>query len=335
MSTAWEALCAQWFQSQRLPGLAVGLQHGEQTVWAGQWGQAQLELGVPTGPETVFEIASVTKLFTTEAVLKAVQAGQLRLDDRLGQHLKGLPAAWQDVQVQQILTHQSGLRNYTAVPEYWLHTREDLPASHILNLVRDLPLDFAPGDQYAYDNTGFYLLGLLLEAVAGLSYAEVLQRQIFRPLGMHATRANDYRQRVPQRAAGYSLVEGEIVNKVYYSPTGTFAAGCLLSSVADLLRWSARLHDPDWLDPALRQACWTPRPSRAGNERQDGLQLGLGWFEVQTAQGPFWGHNGGIQGFSSSLIHLPESRWTAVVLSNGDWAAEPHLLARELLHMAQ
>lgn len=318
-----------------MPGLAAGLIDASRPAYpltfSESFGFAQLELSVPLTSDGVFEIASVTKLFTAEAVMLLVHEGRLRLSDTLGQHLGNLPESWQGITLEQVLRHQSGIRNYTAVPEYWLHTHENLSREHILSLVRDLPLDFAPGSRYAYDNTGFYLLGLLLEAVSGLSYGELLQERIFKPLYMNSTRVQDYECLVERRVAGYSKVEGRIRNKPFYSPTGTFSAGCLLSNLSDLSRWAASLHTEALLPLELREQMWTAQPSAEGNERDQGFEMGLGWFRLDNEGQPFWGHNGGILGFGSSFVHLPERKLTAIVLTNCDWLENPHQLALELI----
>ncbi|MEZ0371787.1 MAG: serine hydrolase domain-containing protein [Candidatus Sericytochromatia bacterium] len=312
-----------------MPGLAAAVVKGGQLVWAGSTGSAQLELAVPLTTDSVFEIASITKLFTAEVIMLLVQAGRLALTDAIGDYLGSLPEAWQGIRIIDILRHRSGIRNYTTLPAYWKHTREDLPYSHILEMVADLPLESAPGSRYAYDNTGFFLLGLLLESLSGKTYGELLQELIFAPLNMQATRVQNYVSVIPGRVAGYTKIEGEICNKPYYSATGTFSGGCLLSSVTDLARYSASLHTHALLPESLRAQMWTPEASPAGNELAAGFCLGLGWFHLDDP--PFWGHNGSIKGFASALVHMPDIRTTAIVLTNADWLERPDRLACELI----
>lgn len=328
------AICRRWLALEQLPGLAVALVESERIRWEAAFGFAQLELEVPLTPQSPCEIASITKLLTAELVLRAWADGLIQLETTLAEAFAerpfpgGLPPAWGPIRVADLLRHRSGIRNYTAVEAYWRHTREDLPPEHILALVRELPLDFTPGSRYAYDNTGFYLLGLLLEAIHGQTYAELLQQQIFAPLQMQA-RIQDYAVLVPGRVAGYVRQGERIVNKPYYSPTGTYSAGGVLASARDLARWAAALYAPQrrrW-----RERMWMPDPSPAGNERAEGFCLGLGWFRLENDGRPFWGHNGGICGFVSALVHLPDTRRTAIVLCNGDWLKEPHRLGLELL----
>ena len=329
------AICRQTRDRLQLPGLAAALidasRPGYPLIFSESFGLAQLELTVPLTSDCVFEIASLTKLFTAEMILLLVNDGQLSLGDTLGSHMPDLPESWQGITLEQILRHQSGIRNYTAVPEYWEHTHVDLPREHILALVKDLPLDFAPGSRYAYDNSGYYLLGILLEVVSGQSYGDLLQQRIFAPLYMSSTRMQDYTRLIPRRVAGYSRVDGQVRNKPYYSPTGTFSAGCLVSSLTDLSRWAASLQAETLLPQSLRQQMWTPVASGLANEADEGFTMGLGWFCLENGGQPFWGHNGSILGYTASLVHLPERHLSAIVLSNCDWFERPHELALELI----
>ncbi|MCZ7547194.1 MAG: beta-lactamase family protein [Anaerolineae bacterium] len=247
-SEAISARIQEAMDRHRIPGLSIAVvQDGAPRLVAG-FGMANVELSAPATPDTVYEIASVTKLFTATAVMRLVEEGLVALDEPIATYLPDLPSAWRPVTVRHCLAHQSGIRNYTSVPAYWDTTRLDLPRADILRLVSDLPLDFAPGARWSYDNTGYYLLGFLIERVSGLSYGAYLERHIFRPLGMEATRVNDPAALVPNRAAGYTVREGALQNAPYYSPSGTFSAGVLLSTVADMARWGRRaLHRPDSL----------------------------------------------------------------------------------------
>ncbi len=332
LDAAARGACLRFLEASGIPGLAAALVRGDDFLFLAGLGVASLEHDLPVTADTAFEIASVTKLFTAEAALLLVQDGLIELDTPLADHLE-LPPGWRGVTVRHALTHQSGIRNYTLPPGYWERIREDRSAEEILALVADLPLDFEPGARYAYDNTGFYLLGLLIEAVTGESYEDHLGRRIFAPLGMTTTRVNDYAVPVRGRASGYSRVNDRIVNKTYYSTSNTFSAGVLLSSARDLATWAASLGVEEGAR-ALRERMWTPQPSREGNERSLHFTVGLGWFLLDFGGRSYAGQNGSLQGFSSTLLHRLDQRLSAVVLYNGDWVEEPHRLALELIGLA-
>lgn len=315
-------------EKHQLPGLAVRVLRGQESVYAGDFGFANLEHGVLVTPETVFEIASVTKLFTAQLVMRLVQRGQLDLDAPLASIIPAyIPPAWSAVTVRHCLAHQSGIPSYTAPPSYWAITGRDKTHAEVLSLVNQEPLKFEPGERNAYDNTGFYLLGLVIEEIYGQPYAAALENIIFAPLGMKHTRANDYAAVIPHRAQGYQLRDGVLNNKPYYSPSNTFSAGCVVSTADDLMRWRASLFDDSVLDATHRALWWTPHPSRAGNEREWGYTLGLGWFRLDTPLGLLLGHNGGIAGFASAWMYFPDTDLTAVVLCNADSFDAPHTLA--------
>ncbi len=320
---------------QQLPGMAVGIQRGSNVLHEGYYGIANLEHGVSVKAETVFEIASVTKLFTAQAILRLIQDERIKLDDPVSAYVHDLPAAWQPVTIRHCLAHQSGIPNYTSVERYWQITRDAKSHAQILDLVHDLPISFPAGTRHSYDNTGFYLLGMLIEAVTGQPYGAYLDTIIFQPLGMTHTLANDYDRIVPNRAQGYVYGKGDgsLHNKRFYDTSNTFSAGILLSTVRDLLTWAKALHSDAILNAASRDLWWTPHLSQTKNERETGYPytLTLGWFIVDDPVAQFYGHNGGIEGFASAFLHFPATDISAVVLTNCNFVSTPHKLALDLL----
>ncbi|MCA9958192.1 MAG: beta-lactamase family protein [Anaerolineales bacterium] len=314
-------------EKQHIPGLALGIWVQGEPVLLQGYGYANLEQQTPATPDTVFEIASITKLFTATAVMMLAQAGKLALSDCISHYLPDLPQAWQAITIRHILTHSSGLKGYTETPRYWETTRLDISPAAILDLVRDEPLLFPSGQRYHYDNTGFYLLGLLLEQVSGKPYGDLLDELIFTPLGMADTRVNDPYAIVPRRAAGYSLQNGVLCNKAYYSTAGTFSAGVLLSTVNDMAKWDAALSTERLLETAVLQQMWTPQPTEQKNERLLGFSVGLGWFLVDHEDTFFAGHNGGIIGFASAYLRFLREGISAVLFCNRGEVPEPHKLA--------
>ena len=315
-------------------GLALGLFQAEEPIFAQGYGFANLEHQIPVTPDTPFAIASITKLFTGTAVFQLIEQGKLNLTEAIGDYLPDLPELWRPIQIHHLLTHQSGIKNYTSVAAYWETTRLDISREQILALVADLPLQFAPGERYAYDNTGYYLLGLLIEAISGQAYGDFLQQHIFAPLGMARTQVNDPYEVVAGRAAGYTVEDGKLRNAAYYSPSGTFSAGVLLSTVNDLAKFGASWHTDQLLSAEGRQQMWTQHLSQARNELKDRFSLGYSWFFVAPpGKRPFLGHNGGVMGFASAFLHFPEEKVTAVALYNVDAIHEPHALPHELVEL--
>ena len=263
--------------------------------------------------------------------MRLCQQGRIALDCPLAAYLPNLPESWNAVTVRHCLAHQSGIPAYTDVEAYWRLTRAEKSHEQILDLVRDLPPRFPPGERHAYDNSGFYLLGMVIEAVTQQSYADYLRAAIFEPLHMTQTRVNDYRQLVAQRAQGYDFEGDRQHNRAYYDTSNTFSAGILLSTVRDLLAWSAALHNDAVLSAESRLLWWTPQPSRVDNERENGYALTLGWFIVDDPLAQFYGHNGSIPGFASAFLHFPSTKLTTVLLCNAGHVRAPHKIALDIL----
>lgn len=326
-----ETFLKELMQVQNIPALALAIKKGDNIITEQYLGYANLEHNVPCTLETVFEIASVTKLFTTQAILLLVQDSKLKLTETVKIYIDDIPAAWDGVTIEHCLKHQSGIPSYTSVDKYWQQTRRDKAHAEVLDFVRHLPLKFPSGQRVAYDNTGFYLLGMIIEAVSGQSYSEFLQQRIFELLGMSSTQANDYSKIIPHRAQGYNYYDDECQNKDFYSISNTFSAGVLLSNVRDLLMWQASLLNDSLLREPYRKLWWQAHPSAEKNEREYGYSMGLGWFIVDSPLGQFVGHNGSIQGFASAFMCFPVHDLAAIVLCNAGHIGEPHKIVFDVM----
>ncbi len=325
--TELEAFVSAELQELNCPGCSFAFLRDGELVHSAGFGLANVEHEIAARADTVYEIASITKLFTATAVMQLVQSGQIDLSAPLADYLDDLPAAWHAVALHHILSHQSGIKSYTAVDAYWKSTRLDISQPEIIDLVRDLPLQFQPGERHGYDNTGFYLLGYLIERVSGQSYGDYLSKHIFAPLGMCDTRVNNPYAPVARRASGYTTKDGQLRNKAYYSPSGTFSAGVLLSSVNDLAKFAASLYGDVLLDEQYRVMMWQERVSAEKNELANHYRMGLGWYLVDWKDGRrFAGHNGSIVGFASAFAHFLNDRTTVICLCNSDKVEAPHQL---------
>lgn len=282
----------------------------------------------------MFAIASITKLFTAQAIMQLVQKERVSLDASIREYVPQLPSAWQAATIRHMLRHSSGIPNYTDVPEYWHSTRLDVSREHILDLVLEKPLDFPPGTNWNYSNTAYYLLGMLIEAVSGQSYDDYLCTHIFTPLGMSATCMNDPYRIVPARAAGYTLQDAELRNAEYYSASGTYAAGALLTSLRDLAMWDAALYTEDLLPQTVVQQMWTPSEDAKPIEKRGGFVTGLGWFIFDDFHGRdmrWAGHNGGVKGFSSAVVRFIDEELTVFLLMNRDGFDRPEKFIGDIL----
>jgi D-alanyl-D-alanine carboxypeptidase len=295
-----------------VPGLSIAVVEDGQVVKAQGYGLANIELNVPATADTVYQYASVTKQFTAAAVLLLVEDQKLALDDPIAKHLGDVPEAWKKVTVRHLLNHTSGIKSYTSLAGFARNVRKDYTQAELIGLVRDLPLEFEPGEKFAYNNTGYFLLGMLIEKVSGKKYGEFLQERIFGPLGMKTARVNDRSEIIPNRAAGYQWVGKKHVNADFVSPTQPFSAGALVGTVRDLAKWDAALHDNKFLKPASRELMWTATRLNGGTKQDYGFGWGLGDIRGRR----FVGHGGGILGFSTLIMRFLDERVTVIVLMN-------------------
>ncbi|WP_445632789.1 serine hydrolase [Nostoc sp. DSM 114161] len=315
----------------QIPGLSVAVvQEGEPVLVKG-YGLANVEHSVAATEHTVYEIASVGKTFTALVAMMLVEEGVISLDEPITNYLDRPPLAWQSVKIKHILSHQSGIPSYTDAPNYWELTRLDLSKSEILALVADLPLKFQPGEFSAYDNTGYYLLGLMLEKVTGKSYGDLLRDRIFAPLGMNASLMNDPKEIVPNRAAGYRLLNNKLVNKPYYSPSVTYSAGGQLSSVADMVKWEQALFRGTLLKQSTLDFMWTANfPNQGDDWDKLGYVAGLGWWVLNYGDRRVVGHNGSILGFASNITRFIDDKITVILFCNLDTISRPDAIAKEI-----
>jgi D-alanyl-D-alanine carboxypeptidase len=298
--------------AKQFAGVAIAVVKGRDTIAMKAYGFADIENDVPATPEHVFRVGSVTKQFTSAAIMQLVEQGKLRLDDTLGAMLPNMPAAWGPVTLRQLLNHTSGIPSYTSLGPKWIRrSREDMLPDTIVAMVARDTMDFAPGSRYRYNNTGYVLLGMIVERASGQPYPRYLQEKVYAPAGISETSFCYTTPIIKRRAHGYSRAAGQFVNADFLSMTQPYAAGSLCSTLRDLLVWNQALHSGRVVSPASFAAMTTPVPGAAAGARYGfGLAADtlLGHRRIQ--------HSGGIHGFQTMLAHYPNDSLTVVVLSN-------------------
>lgn len=274
------------------------------------YGKANYELDVPNTPETVFEIASLTKQFTAAAILLLQEQGKLKTDDSVCGYVDDCPAAWRPITLRHLLTHTSGIGNFSSLPGW----DEDLGRRtyrhyELVNLFRNLPLAFVPGEKYEYSNSGYVLLGLAVERASGKPYGNFLRDAIFAPLGMTRTAFDDTGALIPGRATGYYSRGTDFIGSPYnLDPTTQFAASGIITTLRDLLSWDRALYTDRLLSKKSLDEMFTPYRNGYGYGWQTGEKLGRRKLD----------HSGSNDGYSSYIVRFPDDRVTVIVLSNGD-----------------
>ena len=285
---------------------SVLVARGDQVLFAKGYGLANVEHDVPNTPQTKFRLGSITKQFTAMAILILQEQGKLSVDDLVTKHVDGCPDAWKDVTIHHLLTHTSGIPSFTSLPGY--PPSMPLPSSpkQTLDRVRDMPLEFTPGEKFVYSNSGYVLLGQIIEKVAGKPYEKFLPEVIFEPVGMKETGYDFPGPIVPHRAAGYRRIGDQVANAAYLDMTVPHAAGALYSTVEDLHRWSVALDEGKLISSGAYEKMYTPAK---GN-------YAYGWIVDQQYGRKRIAHGGGINGFSTYIGRFPDEKVCVVVLSN-------------------
>lgn len=297
-------------QAQLIPGLSLAVMESGRIVLARGYGFANVELQVPVKPETIFQSGSMGKQFTATAVAMLVADGKLRFDDKITKYFSNAPSGWTNVTIRHLLTHTAGFANYFP-KEFDL--RSDYTEDELLEHIEKIPLEFSPGDKWSYSNLGYMTLGILIHRVSGQFYGDFLQERIFRPLNMNTARIISEADIIPNRAAGYTLVEGKLKNQEWVSPTmNSTADGSLYLSVLDMAKWDAALYTDKLLKQSALKEMWTPVRLNDGTTHG----YGFGWQVGDIRGHPIIAHGGAWQGFRSYIARYPDDKLTVVVFAN-------------------
>jgi len=312
----------QYYVSQKQFMGAVLVARGNDILFSKGYGFANLEWDVPDSPSTKFRLGSVTKQFTAASILLLEERGKLKVDDPVKKHLPDAPPAWDKVTLFHLLTHTSGIPSFTGFPDYQSTETVASPVEKTVARFRDKPLEFQPGEKWNYSNSGYVLLGYLIEKISGQSYDKFVQENIFTPLGMTSSGYDSNTAIIRHRAAGYTPSPSGPVNTGFIHMSIPHAAGALYSTTEDLVRWEQGLFGGKLLSAASLEKMTTPF--------KDDYAFGLG---VRTVKGhKVISHGGGIEGFNTLLAYYPDDKMTVVVLANLNGSA-PDQIAEMLANI--
>lgn len=292
---------------------AVLLAREGKVVVSQEYGLANLELNVPNTPKTKFRLGSMTKQFTAMGILMLQERGKLKIEDSICKYFPDCVASWKDVTIHHLLTHTSGIAEYLTLQEFRQHTLP-LSAATVIETLKSKPLNFNPGERFSYSNSGYYLLGSIIEKAAGKSYEAFLQESIFTPLQMTDTGYDSNNRIIPNRASGYVNVADKISNASYLDMSRPYAAGGLYSTVEDLLRWDQALYSEKLVSPKTLEQIFTPHVK--ATLRSLTGSYGYGWMIGDEFNHKTLMHAGNVNGFSSFITRFPNDKATVIVLSN-------------------
>ncbi|MBE0654224.1 MAG: serine hydrolase, partial [Bacteroidales bacterium] len=296
------------------PGAVALVAQNGKVLFKKAYGMANLELGVPMQTNMVFEIGSITKQFTAIAILMLVEDGKIKLEDEITKFIPDYPTHGHSITVHHLLTHTSGIRSYTDMPAFGEFWRKDYEPSEFIDVFKNEPMDFAPGKKWMYNNSAYYLLGMIIEKASGMGYPDFIEKKIFQPLGMNNSFYGSRKKLIKNRACGYQK-EGEgYINAEYLSLTLPYAAGSLMSTVDDLLTWNTAVHSYKLVPEETLKKAFTNYTLSDGKE----TNYGYGWGLNSLGDNKTFEHSGGIFGFPTNAIYIPDLDIFVTVLSNNE-----------------
>jgi CubicO group peptidase (beta-lactamase class C family) len=275
-------------------------------VFRESYGMADLEHSVANTSATKFRIGSVTKQFTAAAIMLLQEKDLLNVEDKVSEHVIDAPEAWGDITIHHLLTHTSGIANITALPEF--ASFKTLPTRPKETMARfsHLPLEFVPGEEFNYSNSGYVTLAVVIEEASGELFEDFVQENIFDPLDLEGTGHDDQDEIIEHRARGYTRGRSGFANAGYLDMELPIGGGDLYSTVDDLLAWDQALYTDRLLSDESRKAMFTPFRDN----------YGYGWRIAPVDGHPCIQHSGGIEGFTSCIMRFPDDKLTVIVLCN-------------------
>lgn len=291
------------------PGATVVISREGRVIYSGAFGLADLEMGVPLTEQHIFRLASVTKQYTAAGILSLVDAGKVSLDDPLRRFLPDFPVG--DATIHQLLNHTSGIVSFTNIPGYRTdeRMRRDVSTEELIAVFAGEAPEFPPGEDYRYNNSGYMLLGAIIEQVTGKSWNAYIEEELLRPAGVVRTGYYTDRQILPDRARGY--IKGDPpTNAPWISMTQPHAAGAFSATARDVDRWQRALHQGQIISEDMLEKMY--QPDGAASEAGYGYGLTLGNLRGRT----MLRHGGGVEGFNTYALWLPDEKLSVVVLSN-------------------
>jgi CubicO group peptidase (beta-lactamase class C family) len=302
----------QELSSERFMG-SVMVARSNQIVFIQGYGFANREHGIPNAPNTKYRLGSITKQFTAMCILKLQEQGKLSVDDPISRFVPDCSSNWSAIKIRHLLTHTSGIPSFTSFPDYLSTMMLSSPPEKTIQRFRDKPLEFKPGERFVYSNSGYILLGYIVEKASGKSYEEYIEECIFKPLGMQDSGYDHFERILPHRATGYSREGDHWVNSSYIDMTVPHGAGALYSTMEDFFRWYQCWREHKILSASSWTAMMTP------GKWNYGFGMSVSEHFRQTAQRVFE-HGGGINGFATSMKWFPDADLFVAAFANSDSA---------------
>lgn len=295
------------------PGASVLIAKDGKAIYKKAVGMANLELNVPLSTDNVFEIGSITKQFTAVSILMLEEQGKLKVEDEITKYIPDYPTNGKTITIHHLLNHTSGIKSYTSMESFMKNARTDMTPTELIDVFKNEPMDFEPGEKFLYNNSGYILLGHIIEVVSEQSYADFIQDNIFSKLSMKSSYYGSMKNIIKNRASGYQDRNG-FVNADYLSLTLPYAAGSIMSTVDDLLIWQNAISS----NTLIKRSSLEKAINGSTLNNGDKIPYGYGWFEGSVNGSDTYEHSGGIFGYVTNGIFLPKENMYVIALSNCD-----------------
>ena len=323
-----DQLLSEQFKASETGGTALIAKKG-QIIYKKAFGMANLELNIPMQADNVFRIGSISKQFTAVAILQLMEQGKLGLQDDITKFISDYPTHGHKITIEHLLTHTSGIQSYTGMKDFENISRLDKKPEELIAFFKNQPMEFAPGTKWNYNNSGYFLLGYIIEKVSGKTYPEYVEETFFKTLGMTNSYYGSDSKIIKNRASAYSKNESGFVNAEPLSMTLPYAAGSLQSTVEDLYKWNQALHSFKLVKKESLDKAFTSYILADGKK----TNYGYGWSMGNIQGSPTIEHGGGIPGFLTMGIYLPKEDVFVTIFSNCD-CKSPDELAVKLAGLA-
>ena len=316
-----DSIISREFVNPNEPGGVFMVSKNGKPIYQRAIGKANIELGVDLSIESVFQIGSMTKQFTAIAILLLEQEGKLRVEDSITKYLPDYPNG-EKITIHHLLTHTSGIKDFTKMKSLKDISQKEMSPKMMVDFFKNEPVDFSPGEKFEYNNSGYIILGYIIELLSGKSYESFIEENIFRKIGMtHSYYASD-RKIIARRAYGYQQKETGLVNKTSINFSVPYSSGALMSTLEDLLKWQNALRDYSILRKEFADKAFKVYPLNSGELHS----YGYGWHIRNTLEKITREHGGSIFGFKSMAIYIPEEDIYVVGLTNCDCKSPTQLI---------
>lgn len=316
------------FSNKKGPGGVFMVAKGGEILYQKAFGKANIELDIDLTTENVFQLGSMTKQFTAIAILMLAEQGKLNVNQPIAQYISDYPSG-DKITIHHLLTHTSGIKDFTKMKSLRDIAQKEMSPKMMVDFFKNEPVDFLAGEKFEYNNSGYVLLGYIIELVSGETYEDFIKKNIFQKIGMHQSYYATDRQIIPKRAYGYHKKEHGYVNKSTINFSVPFSSGALMSTVNDMLTWQNALNQNLLLNAENTQKAFNTYKLNSG----EAFTYGYGWHIKDINGTPTREHGGSIFGFKTMGVYIPSQGIYVLGLSNCD-CISPTQIARDIAALA-